>query len=65
MVVAHDPDDVLMYVALLPEDGQEPEALREFLQVHKRDLFENGHALQQTQWAKGVLLYDWLKYGRA
>lgn len=59
----HDPDDVLMYVAMLPHDAIDPEELRQFLIKHRESEYEKGHALRASQWIKGVCLYDWLKYG--
>ncbi|WP_460820869.1 SIR2 family protein [Nocardioides ungokensis] len=65
LVAQNDPGDVVMYVARLPEDKQDPEALRTFLAEHKQELLVDGHALDQTQWCKAVCLYDWLVYGKA
>jgi hypothetical protein len=64
LVDNHEPDDLLMYVAMMPEGTIDPEALRSFLVEHRESQFVNGHALEKAQWAKGVCLYDWLKYGR-
>lgn len=64
LVAQHDAGDVVMYVARLRDDQQDPEALRAFLLEHKKELL-SGHPLDQTQWAKAVCLYDWLVYGRA
>jgi hypothetical protein len=64
LVESYDPGDVVMYVARLPEEKQEPAALREYLMAHRRDLHVEGHSLDRTQWAKAVLLYDWLAYRR-
>lgn len=65
LVARHKADDVLMYVARLPDAGQDAEHLRRFLVAHRQDQLIEGHSLQQTQWAKGVLLYDWLTWGTA
>jgi hypothetical protein len=65
LVEAQNEGMVLMFLAKLDEGKIPPEELREFLLAHQESQFENGHALQAAQWAKGVCIYDWLVHGRA
>lgn len=61
-----DPDDVLLYLAAIPEENIKPSELRKFLLEHQDDQYEHpANNLNATQWVKGVCLYDWLKYRRA
>lgn len=63
---ACDAADVLVYLAALPEDQIDPEELRQFLVAHRQDLFETEKVqFSNTQWAKAVCLYDWLRFKRA
>ena len=60
----HDPEAVLMAVALLGEESHDTEALRRYLIAHRGEQFDRGVQPYATQWAKAVCLFDWLKYGR-
>lgn len=64
LVATNDPATVFMAVALLPDDGQDPEALRNYIVNQRETQFDPGVQPYATQWGKAVCLYDWLKYGR-
>lgn len=61
----HKPDHTLMYLAELPFERIDPDALRDYLVEHRVTQYVNGHQLQAGQWVKAVCIYDWLRYKRA
>ena len=63
MVADNDPSMVFMAVALLPDAGQDVDALRDYIVEQRASQFD-GVQPYATQWGKAVCLYDWLKYGR-
>jgi SIR2-like domain len=55
--------EVLMFAIRLPDDKQDPAALKRFLERNREP--ESGDATWHvTQWNRGVCLYDWLQHGR-